>query len=99
MTDYKPFKDGTELKINVYYNKGGQNYFTGRTEQRGYYLSVSPVKRERIGNMITEQYTAFSGTKMLLKAVARQSVKAYDEAVALSEAKLPELINHVMNQN
>lgn len=35
----------THLKIELYYDLGGMNYFTGRAENRGYYLSVTPVER------------------------------------------------------
>jgi hypothetical protein len=64
-----------ELKIELYYKKDGE---------RGYYLSVSPVKREFQGNIVIESYTAFSGYKKLILPVKRQSDKGYD--LALSEA-------------
>ena len=97
MKQYQAFKDQTELKIEIYYNKGGMNYYTSRAEKRGYYISVCPVIRTQIGNITTEQYTAFSGVKMLLKEVARKSDKAYNEAVELGKIKMDELINYIKN--
>jgi len=36
-------KDVTHLKVEVYYDKGGANYFSGLHEGRGIKLSISPV--------------------------------------------------------
>lgn len=81
-----------ELKIQVYYDKGGMNYFTSRPEQRGYYVSVSPVQVERRGNgIMVESYAAFSGVKMLVLPVQRQSPKAEAEAREKAMQVLPEL--------
>ena len=35
----------THLKIELYYDLGGYNCFTGKNEPRAYYLSVTPVER------------------------------------------------------
>jgi len=81
-----------ELKIQVYYNKGGMNYFTSRPEARGYYVSVSPVQVERRGDgIMVESYSAFSGVKMLVLPVQRQSPKAEAEARKKAMEVLPEL--------
>lgn len=88
-----------ELKIEVYYDKGGMNYFSGRPEERGYYASVSPVKIERRPNGITtEEYGAFSGIKTLVLRVARQSPKAEKEAEMLAQERIPELKNYVLGK-
>jgi len=80
----------------VYYNKGGMNYFSGRTEERGYYLSVSPVERDERG--IIECYTAFSGVKTLILPVKRQSDKAYQQSVELAKEKEPALRQRILEQ-
>jgi len=81
-----------ELKIQVYYNKGGMNYFSAKPEQRGYYASVSPVQVERRGDgIMVESYSAFSGVKMLVLPVQRQSPKAEAEARKKAMEVLPEL--------
>jgi hypothetical protein len=74
-----------ELKIELYYKK---------ENERGYYISVSPVKREFQGNLIIETYTAYSGYKKLILPVKRQSDKGYN--LALSEA--PEWIDIIKDK-
>ena len=85
-----------ELKIQVYYDKGGMNYFTSRPEARGYYLSVSPVQVERRENgIMVESYAAFSGIKALVLPVQRQSPKAEKQAEELAVKMMPELKEQV----
>jgi hypothetical protein len=88
----------THLKVEVYYTKGGANYFTGGTESRGIKLSVSPVSRREIEGGVVESYTAFSGFKKHLKDMARFSQKACDSFVVdANEEKT--LIEAVLLQN
>lgn len=81
----------THLKVQLYYSLGGMNYFTYKTEPRGYYLSVSPVERSRG----MESYTAFSGVKNLIIEVKRQSAKKEAEAEKMAESMLKSLIDYV----
>jgi len=86
-----------ELKIEVFYNKGGMNYFNSKNEPRGYWLLMRKVEVERQDRgIVIEKYGMFSGAKMFLKEVKKQSQKAYDEAVLLSEGKIEELRGHVL---
>lgn len=85
----------THLEVEFYYSLGGYNYFTHRTENRGYYLSVSPV----IKSGITERYPAFSGNKMCIKEVKRKSAKAEVEAEKIAENKLENLIGYILNKH
>lgn len=88
-----------QLKIQVYYDKGGMNYFSGGVNKRGYYLSVTPVQIERQGNnVMIESYTAFSGIKKLILEVERQSPKSAEKAKELAESSIPELKQYVLNQ-
>lgn len=89
----------THLKIEVYYNLGGINYFTGRAENRGYYLSVTPVERETNGGFVSESYTAFTGIKQCIKQVTRKSAKAEAEAEKIAEDVMENLINYVCREN
>lgn len=66
----------THLKAEVYYNLGGQNFFTGREERRGYYISISPVVKS--DNF--ESYAAFTGLKVCILEVKRKSQKKFEEA-------------------
>ena len=44
--------DCTHIKAEVYYSIGGLNYFTYKQEQRGYYISISPVNTVCAGPVI-----------------------------------------------
>jgi hypothetical protein len=94
-------RNGQTLKVEVYYKLGGMNYFTYKDEKRGYWLSVSPVSisKSEDGKIMTESYTAFSGTKIFLKEVKRSSEKSYNEAIALAKLEEEKLIMHVLRAN
>jgi hypothetical protein len=86
-----------ELKIEVYYNKGGMNYFNSKNEPRGYWLSMRQVEVERQDRgIVIEKYGMFSGAKIFLKEVKRFSQKTFEDAVLLAEEKMPELRQHVL---
>lgn len=78
-------KDITHLKIEVYYDLGGYSYFTYTEKKRGYYVSVTPVKRWTVEGVVMESFTAFTGFKMLVKEVSRKSKKAESEALQSAE--------------
>jgi len=88
----------THLKVEVYYDKGGANYFTGGTETRGIKLSVSPVSRSESSGIVVESYTAFTGFKKHLKDMARFNQKACDSFVVDANEKKT-LIEAVLLQN
>jgi hypothetical protein len=75
------------------------NYFTGRVEERGYYLSVTPVYRECRGGCMMESVTAFTGAKLLLLPVARKSAKAGTQAFGLMKEKADTLVDFVCREN
>lgn len=81
-------KEKTFLKCELYYSLGGMNYFTGKTEARGYYVSVSPVER---GDG-WESYTAFSGWKKCVVECARKGKKAEAKALEVYEAAKQEML-------
>ncbi len=86
------------MKIEVYYSKGGMNYFTGRNERRWLYMSVCPVQREFKSGYTSESYTAFSGTKQLLMEMGRFNLKKCQEYVVREDTK-KQLIDHVLRSN
>ena len=86
--------DVTHIDVEVYYTKGGANYFSGGATRRGYYLSAKPVKRDGI----TVSYNLFSGASKLLLEANRFSVKQFDKAVELGRDSAPELVKHVIKQ-
>ena len=89
----------THIKAEVYYSLGGMNYFTYKTERRGYWFAVTPVTLEKCNGYTSEGFVAFSGTKWFLKEVKRKSAKAEAEALAIAEASLRGCVNHVAEKN
>ena len=69
------------ISVAISYNKGGTNLFTYNHEKRGWYFSITPCTIERRGSYNTVSFAAFSGCKMLIREISRNSQKAYDEAV------------------
>ena len=67
------------LKIEIDYEKGGANFFSGVNVSRGYYLSISPYFKEVYG---WTTHRAFTGTKILIEAVGRQNKKKLEKLVA-----------------
>jgi galactokinase/mevalonate kinase-like predicted kinase len=86
------------LKVHLFYNKGGMNYFNGKEERRGYYLSVTPVEIEQRNGYQSESFLMFSGVKRLVLEVKRQSDKAYNQAVAMHNEELKDLREYVLAQ-
>ena len=100
MTKYEPI-EGTEnkfLKIEVFYSKGGMNYYNGKNEARGYWLSARQVERSESGTtgFMMESFGMFSGAKIFLLEVKRQSAKSYEQACKLAEPKIEELKQAVL---
>lgn len=78
--------NGQEYEIEVYYDLGGMNYFSGRSVERGYYASVNPVERQRLDNGVAMvRLNPRSGVKKLILPVARKTNRAYERAVLLAE--------------
>lgn len=98
---YLPIKNNVSvnnLKIEIYYDKGGYNYFTYRQERRGYYVSVTPVERINHGAYYSEKMVAFTGYKQLVKEVARKSNKAAQEALQQSENVINAIVDLLCKQ-
>jgi hypothetical protein len=88
----------THLRTEIYYAMGGMNYFTGKAEPHGYYVSVSPVTRSTSsGGFMMESYTGFTGAKQCIKEVTRKSKKAEAEALAAFPRWAEALENLVLN--
>ena len=88
----------THVKVQVYYSKGGMNYFSGTVEKRGIYLSVSPVRVSEGDGYVSEEYTAFSGVKELLEECARYNAKRFDATEPPAET-VKKLVDHVCAKN
>lgn len=93
--EYIPAKgENMFLKVELYYSLGGVNMFTYKNEARGYYLSVSPVEREKIDGFggFMESYTAFTGVKVLVHPCAKKGKTAESKALEQYDGKKEELL-------
>lgn len=80
------------IEIDISYTLGGQNYFTGRVDGRGYWLHVRPID---LGEGGTRSFMIFSGYKMLVQGASRYSDKGlysarpdYADIITLLDATL-----------
>ena len=86
--------DCTHLEVELFYSKGGMNYFTGSPERRGLYVSVQPLTRREN----SYGYTAFSGIKQFVKEMGRFNQKALD-TFEVDNVVVDKLIEHVVEKN
>ena len=90
--------DHKYIDVELYYGKGGWNYFTCTQERRGYYISAQPISVK--DNMYS--FIAFSGRKMCLSECSRKSGKAEREAVKAvidRQSEILAMITYVAKQN
>ena len=76
------------IRLSVAYNLGGVNYFTHKTESRGYYLHATP----EYAHGYVRQCMLGTGVKHFLLEVSRQSKKRAMEACAKAEQLAPQLV-------
>lgn len=79
------------IRCEVYYHLGGLNYFTYKNEQRGYYVSASPVEKKGM----CETYVGFSGIKNCIVPVNRQSKSAESKAVEMMDEALKPMLDYL----
>lgn len=84
----------THIDVELYYSKGGMNYFSGSSEARGLYLSATPLEK---GDRFVK-FSAWSGIKMHVKEMKMFSQKALDSFTP-SQHDIDRLINHVLEKN
>ena len=93
---YRDKEEGDVIEAEVYYTKGGANYFSGTTNRRGVYFSFHGVNintDER--GVTTKSFTLFgNGVKFFalpLKAKSAKQVQRVVDAFAPHVAELVEL--------
>jgi hypothetical protein len=84
----------THVDVEIYYNKGGMNYFTGSVERRGYYLSIQPLTKYNNGY----SYTAFTGVKQLIREAGRFSSKVLAEFI-IDYDMMNTMIEHIVEKH
>lgn len=81
---YLPFKSEKNelkncnaLKIQLRFEYGGTNYFTGDINKKGLYLHFQPIEKTETetANIEIHHYALFSGMKLLMKEMPRKNAK------------------------
>lgn len=67
--------DISHIRVEIYYDKGGMSYLSGKEEKRGLYLSLVPVKKD--GSWTTVRI--YNGVRMFVKPMKRFSNKQLKE--------------------
>jgi len=90
-------KDSVKIvRISVFYGIGGINYFTGRTQPRGYWLDAQPIE---VSDGWTS-FTAFTGVKNFIQEANRFSQKAMEKvAESITDEQIEQLIVWVETNN
>jgi|GEM_PF-1457157 len=90
--------DVNVIEVELYFAKGGINYFNYEVEARGYYVSICPYKVSHEGNFKSKSYSAFTGVKTLLLEASRFGQKKL-ETLMVPEDTLSTLLNQVLERN
>lgn len=86
--------ESTHIEIELYYSKGGMNYFNGRNEARGLYISVQPItKTDR-----SVSFMAFTGVKQYVKEMKMFTQKSFD-TFQPDPVLIQNLVDHVLQKN
>lgn len=83
-----------KITTEIYYSKGGMNYFTSNNEKRGYYFGIMPEEYKDGWKTCT----AFSGIKICILEVTRKSKSAYEKAKAMFDKCENEYLQNFCNQ-
>ena len=86
-----------ELQISVNYDLGGMNFFTGKTQERGYRLTISPITVTKMadGGKI-ESFTMMgkkweSGLAYFIEGATRYNRKRLEQLAAQVDERLQEI--------
>jgi hypothetical protein len=82
--------DATHLKVSVFYDKGGLNYFNYKDEARGYWASVHPVTFKVDGPFAVETFHAVMSNPMSFKVFLAPATRLNRRTLtALADKVLP----------
>ena len=76
---------GDIVEVEVAYDLGGSNFFTGSTMRRGVYVNVTP-KRIEAGMVRT---TAFTGGRFFIVPLDRKNARTIDAVAAKLDSAIP----------
>ena len=94
-----PDLPNTHMLVEVYYEQGGMNYFSGSVKPRGYYILVKPIDRVQREGYFTESMSLFgAGGYQLIEEANRYSQKQLERVIANAQETLDELAPIVVGQ-
>lgn len=91
-------RGGKTFSVSVSYNKGGINMWTGKEQQRGYYLNIRAVTLEKTATYTSESFIIGSGYSKFLMGVGRQSKKGLDSAVVEARNWIDPIIEQILSE-
>ena len=92
-------KNVNTIELNIYYDKGGYNYFSYTEKKRGYYISALPMEKTQKDGYNTYTYSAFKGVKMLVKEATRYTEKGAREAQEIAKNYRYNVLKYVIEEN
>ena len=82
---YNTNKEGTFIKVETLYNKGGETEWARRRNPRSYQLYISLVEKKNVPGATLETYCPSDSMRLILNEVSRASKKAEAEADKIAE--------------
>ena len=98
---HKHIEGNKHAEIEIHYQLGGMNYFSGRKEPRAYYIGFSMVELKKENGYTSKSFMLFdkSSFKVNRKIVARQSKKVLQEVKQFVEINLDKLFELYLGDN
>jgi hypothetical protein len=85
------------IKVHLYYEIGGMNYFHGTVNKRGYYVSIMPIKLAEYSETMS-LFGKTSGGKVLLEETSRFNAKRFSQLEPLAQTKVDEFAELFMSK-
>ena len=94
---YHDAPEGDVIEAEVYYTKGGANYFSGNTIQRGVFFSLRAVKLEKKEGYTMKSFELFGGKGgkffvLPLKAKSAKQIAKVADLFSPHVARIVELL-------
>ena len=86
------------LEVQAYYSLGGVNLYSYKSESRGYYIAVTPVKYINHGNQTLVERRISDGIKKCVIECKRQTAKNAQAIAQVKRSDYQDLIDHVLNK-
>ena len=99
-----PDLPNNHMLVEVYYEQGGMNYFSGSVKPRGYYILVKPLDREEKSfadgqKYYTDTMSLFgAGGYQLIEEANRYSQKQLERVITNAQETLDKLLPVVLRQ-